>query len=87
MYKVPATLELEMNKDIFKWNLEQMKNKEIEENNERKEGCDVDYTPIYQLADTLWSKLQKEAKLGVFKDFNKPGKWSISTKDYLIYWW
>ena len=68
-----ATLELEMNKDIFKWNLEQMKNKEIEENNERKEGCDVDYTPIYQLTDTLWSKLQKEAKLGAFKDFNKPG--------------
>lgn len=68
-----ATLELEMNKDIFKWNLEQMKNKEIEENNERKEGCDVDYTPIYQLTDTLWSKLQKEGKLGAFKDFNKPG--------------
>lgn len=68
-----ATLELEMNKDIFKWNLEQMKNKEDKENNEQKKGCDVDYTPIYQLTDTLWSKLQKEAKLGAFKDFNKPG--------------
>lgn len=68
-----ATLELEMNKDIFKWNLEQMKNKEDKENNGWKEGCDVDYTSIYQLTDTLWSNLQKEAKLGVFKDFNKPG--------------
>lgn len=68
-----ATLELEMNKDIFKWNLEQMKNKENKENNGREEGCDVDYTPIYQLTDTLWSNLQKEAKLGAFKDFNKPG--------------
>ena len=68
-----ATLELEMNKDIFKWNLEQIKNKEDKENNKWKEGCDVDYTPIYQLTDTLWSKLQKEAKLGAFKDFNKPG--------------
>ena len=68
-----ATLELEMNKDIFKWNLEQMKNKENKENNGWKEGCDVDYTPIYQFTDTLWSNLQKEAKLGVFKDFNKPG--------------
>ncbi|TLD93173.1 hypothetical protein LS74_003265 [Helicobacter magdeburgensis] len=94
MYKVPATLELEMNKDIFKWNLEQMKNKEIEENNERKEGCDVDYTPIYQLADTLWSKLQKEAKLGVFKDFNKPGmehfykglSYLLVVKDSECYW-
>lgn len=68
-----ATLELEMNKDIFKWNLEQIKNKEDKENNKWKEGCDVDYTPIYQLTDTLWSKLQKEGKLGAFKDFNKPG--------------
>lgn len=68
-----ATLELEMNKDIFKWNLEQMKNKENKENNGWKEGCDVDYTPIYQLTDTLWSNLQKEGKLGAFKDFNKPG--------------
>ena len=72
-----ATLELEMNKDIFKWNLEQMKNKEDNlanlENNGWDKGCDVDYTSIYQLTDTLWSNFQKEAKLGAFKDFNKPG--------------
>ena len=89
-----ATLELEMNKDIVKWNLEQMKNKEDKENNEWKEGCDVDYTPRYQLADTLWSKLQKEGKLGAFKDFNKPGmehfykglSYLLVVKDSECYW-
>lgn len=89
-----ATLELEMNKDIFKWNLEQMKNKENKENNGWKEGCDVDYTPRYQLVDTLWSNLQKEGKLGAFKDFNKPGmeqfykglSYLLVVKDSKCYW-
>lgn len=44
-----ATLELEMNKDIFKWKLEQMKSDKDEESNSQKR----DLTPSYQLADML----------------------------------
>lgn len=76
-----ATLELEMNKDIFKWNLEQMKSDKDEESNSQQK----DLTPSYQLADMLWEKFKKEAKLGVIKDFNKPGMEQFVKG--VFYWW
>ncbi|STP13640.1 hypothetical protein [Helicobacter cinaedi] len=76
-----ATPELEMNKDIFKWKLEQMKSDKDKESDPQQK----DLTPSYQLADMLWEKFKKEAKLGVVKDFNKPGMEQF-TKG-LFYWW
>lgn len=76
-----ATLELEMNKDIFKWNLEQMKS----DKNEESDPQQKDLTPSYQFADMLWEKFKKEAKLGVIKDFNKPGMEQFAKG--VFYWW
>ena len=76
-----ATLELEMNKDIFKWNLEQMKSDKDKESDPQQK----DLTPSYQLADMLWEKFKKEAKLSVIKDFNKPGMEQFVKG--VFYWW
>ena len=76
-----ATLELEMNKDIFKWKLEQMKGDKIEESSPQQR----DLTLSYQFADMLWEKFKKEAKLGVIKDFNKPGMEQFVKG--VFYWW
>ena len=76
-----ATLELEMNKDILKWNLEQMKSDDYGKPRDRKR----DLTPSYQFADMLWEKFKKEAKLGVIKDFNKPGMEQFVKG--VFYWW
>ena len=71
-----------MNKDIFKWNLEQMKSDKDKEFNPQQK----DLTPSYQLrADMLWEKFKKEAKLSVIKDFNKPGMEQFVKG--VFYWW
>lgn len=79
-----ATLELEMNRDIVNWKLERIKNdgetdirSEVLRGSYRKE--------LYQLADTLWEKFNRYAKLGVIKDYNKPGMDRI-TKGLFYIW-
>ena len=70
-----ATLELEMNRDIVNWKLERMK----------ADGT-YDYdAKSYQLADTLWEKFNRYAKLGLIKDYNKPGMDKI-TKGLFYIW-
>ncbi|MDY5823101.1 MAG: hypothetical protein SPJ83_10015, partial [Helicobacter sp.] len=71
-----ATLELEMNRDIVKWELERMKNR-YEDDTYKKE--------LYRLADTLWEKFNRYAKLGLIKDYNKPGMDRI-TKGLFYIW-
>lgn len=39
----------------------------------------------YQLADTLWEKFNRYAKLGLIKDYNKPGMNKI-TKGLFYIW-
>lgn len=79
-----ATLELEMNRDIVNWKLERIKNdgetdirSEVLRGSYRKE--------LYQLADTLWEKFNRYAKLGLIKDYNKPGMDRI-TKGLFYIW-
>ncbi|EMZ40803.1 hypothetical protein LS77_007150 [Helicobacter bilis] len=70
-----ATLELEINRDIVNWGLERMK----------ADGT-YDYdAKSYQLADTLWEKFNRYAKLGLIKDYNKPGMDKI-TKGLFYIW-
>ncbi|WP_281651739.1 hypothetical protein [Helicobacter bilis] len=75
-----ATLELEINRDIVKWKLERWKlegMKTDEDDTYKKE--------LYRLADTLWEKFNRYAKLGVIKDYNKPGMDRI-TKGLFYIW-
>ncbi len=70
-----ATLELEMNIDMVNWKLERMK----------ADGT-YDYdAKSYRLADTLWEKFNRYAKLGLIKDYNKPGMNKI-TKGLFYIW-
>ena len=72
-----------MNRDIVKWKLERIKNDGDEDisgllrGSYRKE--------LYQLADTLWEKFNRYAKLGLIKDHNKPGMDRI-TKGLFYIW-
>lgn len=75
-----ATLELEINRDIVKWELERWKLEGM-----KTDEDDTYNKELYQLADTLWEKFNRYAKLGVIKDYNKPGMDRI-TKGLFYIW-
>lgn len=76
-----ATLELEINRDIVKWKLQQ-----IAERDDFESGYyyKTDES-LYQFADMLWEKFNRYAKLGLIKDYNKPGMDRI-TKGLFYIW-
>ena len=47
--------------------------------------CDTYEKELYRLADTLWEKFNRYAKLGLIKDYNKPGMDKI-TKGLFYIW-
>lgn len=79
-----ATLELEINRDIVKWKLQQIKVAAERDDFESGYYYKTDES-LYQFADMLWEKFDKYAKLGVIKDYNKPGMDRI-TKGLFYIW-
>ena len=75
-----ATLELEINRDIVKWELERWKLEGM-----KTDEDDTYEKELYRLADTLWEKFNRYAKLGLIKDYNKPGMDRI-TKGLFYIW-
>lgn len=78
-----ATLELEINRDIVKWELERWKLEGMKTDEDDED--DTYEKELYRLADTLWEKFNRYAKLGVIKDYNKPGMDRI-TKGLFYIW-
>lgn len=78
-----ATLELEINRDIVKWELERWKLEGMKTDEDDED--DTYEKELYQLADPLWEKFNRYAKLGLIKDYNKPGMDRI-TKGLFYIW-